>query len=160
MTAGVRQLRGNMNKDYRPNDEIYTPPHIFEALGLEFDLDVCGPVGGLDWIPAKKTFSELDDGLAQDWYGRVWMNPPYSKPKDWVAKWLANGNGVMIAPLSKSHWFMSLWNSDAVMLNNPTNFRFVRPDGSKWAISFPTAIWAIGEMNVTALEMSGLGKIR
>jgi hypothetical protein len=38
-------FRGRMNKDYKPNDEVYTPPYIFEALGLHFDLDVCGPVG-------------------------------------------------------------------------------------------------------------------
>ena len=161
MAEGIRQLRGRMHKDYRPNDDVYTPPYIFEALGLEFDLDVCGPVGGLDWIPAKKTYSIEDDGLIQDWYGRVWMNPPYSKPSPWVDKWLENGNGVMIAPYSKSHWFMKLWNSEAVILNNPVNFKFIRGiDGSNCSIAFPTAIWAIGETNITALKMSGLGRIR
>jgi hypothetical protein len=161
MAEGIRQLRGRMHKDYRPNDDVYTPPYIFEALGLEFDLDVCGPVGGLDWIPAKKTYSIEDDGLIQDWNGRVWMNPPYSKPSPWVDKWLENGNGVMIAPYSKSHWFMKLWNSEAVILNNPVNFKFIRGiDGSNCSIAFPTAIWAIGETNITALKMSGLGRIR
>jgi hypothetical protein len=160
MTAGVSHLRGLMRPDYRPNDEVYTPPHIFEALGLEFDLDVCGPIGGLDWIPAKKTFSLKDDGLAQAWYGRVWMNPPYSKPNDWVEKWISHNNGLMLAPLSKSKWFMKLWNSEAVMLNNPVNHRFIRPDGSKYSIAFATAIWAIGETNITALKMSNLGRIR
>lgn len=153
-------LRGRMNPDYRPNDEVYTPSHIFEALKLEFDLDVCGPKGGLNWIPAKKTFSVEDDGLIQDWYGRVWMNPPYSAPKLWVDKWIKHGNGVMIAPFSKSHWFMQLWESEAVVLNNPVTFRFVKPDNQKYAIAFPTAIWAIGETNITALKMSGLGRIR
>ena len=160
MTAGVSHLRGLMRPDYRPNDEVYTPPHIFDALNLEFDLDVCGPIGGLDWIPAKKTFSLKDDGLAQAWYGRVWMNPPYSKPNDWVEKWISHNNGLMLAPLSKSKCFMKLWNSEAVMLNNPVNHRFIRPDGSKYSIAFPTAIWAIGETNITALKMSNLGRIR
>jgi hypothetical protein len=153
-------LRGLMRPDYKPNDEVYTPPYIFEALGLEFDLDVCGPVGGLDWIPAKKTFSVEDDGLAQDWYGRVWMNPPYSAPKLWVAKWLAHKNGLMVAPLSKSHWFADLWDSEAVIMNMPVKHRFIKPDGSKYSIAFPIAIWAIGESNITALKMSGLGRIR
>jgi hypothetical protein len=27
--------------------EWYTPPEIFEALGLTFDLDPCAPPGGL-----------------------------------------------------------------------------------------------------------------
>lgn len=153
-------VRGKMNKDYKPNDEVYTPSELFDALGLRFDLDVCGPKGGLPWIPADKTYSLEDDGLEQPWIGRVWMNPPFSMPKPWVAKWLAHGNGVMIAPLSKSNWFMDLWNSDAVILNNPVNFKFIKPDSSKYSIAFPTALWAIGETNITALKMSGLGVIR
>jgi hypothetical protein len=28
------------------SDDYYTPPHIFERLGLTFDLDVCAPPGG------------------------------------------------------------------------------------------------------------------
>ena len=108
MAAGVPQFRGRMSANYRPNDAVYTPKYVFDALGLQFDLDVCGPEGGLPWIPAKRTFSEIEDGLVQQWYGRVWMNPPYSKPSPWVDKWLENGNGVMVAPFSKSHWFMKL----------------------------------------------------
>ena len=153
-------VRGRMNKDYKPNDDVYTPPELFEALNLQFDLDVCGPVGWLPWITAKRTFSLGDDGLVQDWVGRVWMNPPFSAPKHWVAKWLEHKNGVMIAPLSKSNWFMDLWNSEAAVINNPVRFRFVKPDGSKYSIAFPTAIWAIGESNITALKMSNLGVIR
>ena len=160
MAAGVPQFRGRMSANYRPNDAVYTPKYVFDALGLQFDLDVCGPEGGLPWIPAKRTFSEIEDGLVQQWYGRVWMNPPYSKPSPWVDKWLENGNGVMLAPFSKSHWFMKLWNSEAAILTNPVNFKFMKPDGSNYAIAFPTAFWAIGETNITALKMSGLGVIR
>jgi hypothetical protein len=32
----------------RDSDEQYTPKWIFDALGVEFDLDVCAPQGG--WI--------------------------------------------------------------------------------------------------------------
>ena len=28
----------------------------------------------------NRWFSKEDDGLRQKWHGRVWMNPPYSKP--------------------------------------------------------------------------------
>ena len=153
-------LRGRMNPNYRPNDEVFTPPEIFKALNLEFDLDVCAPEGGLSWIPAKKSYSIKDDGLSQNWYGRVWMNPPYSAPKLWVDKWINHGNGLMIAPFSKSHWFMQLWESDAAVVNNSVKFRFTKPDGSKYAIAFPTAIWAIGESNITALKLSNLGVLR
>ena len=56
----------------------YTPPHIFDGLGV-FDLDPCQPIGGVKWIPALQYYTLEDDGLTSDWYGRVWLNPPYGK---------------------------------------------------------------------------------
>ena len=66
------------------NDECYTPKWIFDTLGLTFDVDVCAPAGGIHYIPAVTHYSMIDDGLSKEWVGRVWMNPPYSKPKEWV----------------------------------------------------------------------------
>ena len=153
--------KSRMDIKYSPNDDLYTPPEIFEALNVTFDVDVCAPTGGLPWIPARRSIDISEDGLKTEWEGRVWLNPPYSNPTPWVDKWLENKNGIMIAPYSKSHWFMKLWNSEAVILNNPVNFKFIRGiDGSNCSIAFPTAIWAIGETNITALKMSGLGRIR
>ena len=40
---------------YVTSDDVYSPPHVFERLGLTFDLDVCAPKGGLPWIPAKRS---------------------------------------------------------------------------------------------------------
>ena len=56
----------------------YTPPHIFDGLGI-FDLDPASPVGGVAWIPALQYYTLEDDGLTSDWFGRVWLNPPYGK---------------------------------------------------------------------------------
>jgi len=39
--------------DTGSSDDYYTPAHIFEALGIEFDLDVASPEGGIPWIPAN-----------------------------------------------------------------------------------------------------------
>ena len=55
--------------------EWYTPKWIFDRLGIQFDLDPCQPVGGIDWIPANKYYTIEDDGLKQDWSGNVWLNP-------------------------------------------------------------------------------------
>lgn len=65
--------------------EWYTPPSIFEMLGLTFDLDPCHPESVLPWIPVRKTYNALDNGLKQDWKGLVWCNPPYGK---FTAEWL------------------------------------------------------------------------
>ena len=79
------------------SDDYYTPKWVFDALGLQFDIDVASPVGGISWIPAKRYFTQYDDGLAQDWGGsKVWMNPPYSKPALWVDQWIVFGSNVKI----------------------------------------------------------------
>ena len=58
-------------------DVWLTPPYIIEALG-EFDLDPCSPINR-PWDTAKKHYNVFDDGLAHQWEGRVWCNPPYGK---------------------------------------------------------------------------------
>jgi hypothetical protein len=68
--------------------EWYTPPPIVErvvsALG-EIDLDP-------SWHPespvqASTAYTIEDDGLAQRWTGRVYLNPPYGREIDaWIAK--------------------------------------------------------------------------
>jgi hypothetical protein len=103
----------------RESDQCFTPEHIFASLGLKFDLDVAAPVGGVDWVPAKRHYSHKDDGLKQPWRGRVWMNPPFSNPKPWVEKFLAHGNGVALLPMSKSKWFFELWSSNAKIVFPP-----------------------------------------
>lgn len=141
------------------NDELYTPKHIFDALKIEFDLDVCAPVGGVDWIPAKKSFSQIDDGLVQEWVGRVWMNPPYSKPTPWIEKWLNHKNGFALVPAAKSQWFINLWDSEAVGLPLAVKTKF-KQENKDYSIYFLSTLWAIGESNITALKNSNLGKLR
>jgi hypothetical protein len=48
------------------SDDWYTPPEIFDALRLTFDLDPCSP-GPAHWVPARQLFTLRDDGLAQPW---------------------------------------------------------------------------------------------
>ena len=75
----------------------YTPPWIFEALGLSFDLDPCAPAGGVPWIPAARHYSIADNGLNSAWAGRVWLNPPYGKEtKAWLARMDGHRNGVSL----------------------------------------------------------------
>jgi hypothetical protein len=143
------------------NDELYTPKYIFDALGVIFDLDVCAPQGGPLHTPAIEYFDLTADGLTADWYGRVWMNPPFSGPKEWVNKWLDHGNGIALLPMGgNGKWLQKLWDSEAGCLLMPPNVPFINTEGEEKKISYRISLWAIGETNITALKNSGLGKLR
>lgn len=67
-------------------DEWATPQDFFDTVHAEFGftLDVCA-------LPSSAKcadyFTPDDDGLAQDWTGVCWMNPPYGNEiVDWVRK--------------------------------------------------------------------------
>ena len=72
------------------SDEWWTPSDIIErvvqVLGV-IDLDPCSNSKTKPNVPAKEHFTKEDDGLAHDWLGRVYMNPPYGRELVlWVEK--------------------------------------------------------------------------
>jgi phage N-6-adenine-methyltransferase len=64
-------------------DEWYTPrEHIGlcrEVLG-KIDLDPTSNAFAQKSVAAKKFYTKADDGLSKNFFGRVFMNPPYSMP--------------------------------------------------------------------------------
>lgn len=82
--------------DALDNDAWYTPPWIFEGLGLAFDLDVAHPAEPLEWIPAAARYTAADDGLTQPWHGLVWCNPPFSDAGPWCRRWAEHDEGCLL----------------------------------------------------------------
>lgn len=140
------------NHEISQSDEHYTPKSLFDAMALTFDLDVAAPEFGVPWLPAKNHYSLQNDGLENDWYGRVWLNPPYSKPTPWVDKFIDHGNGVALLVVSKSKWFHKLWEAAHGICPTPRELKFERPDGHRRQIAFQTFLFAIGEENVQGLK--------
>lgn len=141
------------------SDDYYTPKWVFDALGLHFDLDVASPPHPTN-VPCDRYFTQADDGLAQEWYGRVWMNPPFSGTDPWARRWIAHGNGVALLPFSRARWMSEIWEAaDAIVHPRPgdTMFNFIK-DGKPTNIYMPVFLCALGRDNVIALE--NLGKVR
>lgn len=84
----------SIGRHEKPNkgqtDVWLTPLPIIKALG-EFDLDPCGEA----FHPTAKTIY-TERGLEQEWFGRVWLNPPYSTIEGWLDKLATHGNGVAL----------------------------------------------------------------
>jgi len=140
------------------SDDYYTPKWIFDKLDLVFDLDVASPPGGPPFVPCRQFFTQEDDGLSQSWEGRVWMNPPYSKPAPWIERWIDHADGVALLPTSNGKWYRSLWASSASFVPLPP-IKFIAGDGRKLG-TMPLPCWlvAIGADNVAALR--SFGKVR
>lgn len=135
-------------------DDYYTPAWVFERMGVEFDLDVCAPPGGIPWIPAKRYFTQEDDGLSQPWKGLVWMNPPFSEPAPWVDRFMDHGNGVCLVPASNGRWFHDLWHAaDAIAVPFPT--------AMKWhtGTSVPTRV-LLAAMGPASDALTNFGRVR
>ena len=93
------------------SDDWYTPPEIFRALGLTFDLDPCSP-GPDHWVPARQVYTKADDGLRKHWFGLVFVNPPFGGRRGhvpWLKKFLDHGNGIAIVrAYTSSDWFQDI----------------------------------------------------
>jgi hypothetical protein len=77
-------------------DEWYTPRHVFQAKGVQFDLDVASPGQAVvPWIPAAHHITR--DSLTTPWEGECWMNPPFGARNGlvpWLKKFFEHGCGV------------------------------------------------------------------
>jgi hypothetical protein len=80
------------------NDEWYTPSWVFRAIGVEFDLDPCSPGVPPSSVPAKRHMTKAENGLAAEWSGSVWLNPPFSSKRAWYERLVAHGDGIALMP--------------------------------------------------------------
>jgi hypothetical protein len=135
----------------RDSDERYTPSWVFHHLGITFDLDPCSPVEGGDAVPAHHKLTRLDDGLAHDWHGIVWVNPPFSNATAFADKFIAHGVGLFLGPVANARWAQDmLAEADLVWLC--ADFPFTHPTHSGKRSSMPLMFCAIGATCTAALK--------
>lgn len=140
-------------------NEWLTPPEIIAAVG-PFDLDPCSPVTR-PWDTATRHYTIEDDGLAQEWDGLVWCNPPFGpEAAAWLARCADHGRAVALVPArTETRWFVrEVWErADAVLfLHGRPHFH--RPDGTRGAANSgaPICLLAYGTESVIRLTRCGL----
>lgn len=146
------------------SDEWYTPPHVFEAMGVRFDLDVATPEAT---CPADSycTLGLISESLKARWGGFVWMNPPFGARNGlvpWLDKFFAHGNGVALVPdRTSAPWWQDYAPRADLILFVRKKLKFIRPDGTEGASPAQgTTLMAVGAQGVTALRnaaRAGLG---
>lgn len=154
---------GSFESDKDGKDEWLTPPEIIRALG-EFDLDPCSPINR-PWPTAKNHFTALDNGLRKEWFGRVWMNPPYGNQcRRFMRRLADHGNGIALicARTETVMFFESVWEKAKAVFFFRGRLTFYHVTGklSDNCIGAPSVLVAYGIENQIAIERSGLdGKL-
>ena len=146
-------------KTSQSKQEWLTPPWLIEALG-SFDLDPCAPVNR-PWDTAKNHFTIDNNGLLQQWQGRVWLNPPFDSLNMWLMKMSEHNNGIALLPARTEteyfHNYVFPVAESILFLNK--RIKFLHRDGTiaKSPGGFPPILVAYHDSNSLQLAESGLG---
>lgn len=86
------RAEGKAKRHYDPGatSEWYTPGAYLDAARAAMggiDLDPASCAHANKTVRAATYFDRAADGLSRHWFGRVWLNPPYSDFKGQAAAW-------------------------------------------------------------------------
>lgn len=137
--------------------EWITPPEIIKSLG-PFDLDPCAPVQR-PWPTARVHYTEK--GLEKDWFGRVWLNPPYGKE---LYKWMSrmkehmNGIALIFARVDTKCFQDDIFGSAKTMFCLRGRLRFYNIWGQQYPSNAgaPSVLLSYSEQDAYILESSML----
>lgn len=123
----------NNSKD----DEWYTPEQYIEAARLvmgSIDLDPASNEFANEVVQAETYFDEETDGLMQEWFGNIWLNPPYSTAlvKDFTEK-LTNSEFeqaiVLVNNATETAWFRKMIDNASAVVFTTGRIKFRKRDG-------------------------------
>lgn len=138
MCANIAATQTSGSQDWQ------TPAWLFNLLNQEFnfDLDACADDEN---ALCDYYFTEVEDGLKQDWFGTAWANPPYKYAKLWIEKAYkeakkGNCTAVLLigARPDTRYWWDYVRHGEVRFLKG--RLKFDRIGGASYAAPFPSAI--------------------
>lgn len=126
-------------------NEWYTPADHVERVRLflgEIDLDPASSQIAQQAIQAGQYFTKEDDSLSREWFGRVWLNPPYAQPEiqqfaEKMVEEVRAGRVVEAVMLTHNYtdtaWFHIAESAASAICFTRGRIAFVSPEGEKAA---------------------------
>ena len=137
------------------NNEWYTPAEYIEAarnaMG-SIDTDPASNDIANKVVKAEKYYTIETNGLAHDWTGNVWMNPPYSS--DLISKFVeklkeqrANYNQaiILVNNATETQWFYEIVKIASAVCFPKSRVKFYMPDGKTGAPLQGQAVLYVGD---------------
>lgn len=119
-------------------DEWHTPDcliYIANSSMATIDLDPASNYEANQAVGASNFYTKEDDGLTQDWYGNVFLNPPYSIVSKFVSKAIKEYESgrvkncfLIVNASTDTKWFLPLF--EYLIWFPSGRVKFNRPDGS------------------------------
>lgn len=138
------ELSGNVHFS-SDSPEWYTPEAIIERVVRvfgEIDLDPCADSSRS--VPAKRYYTQKENGLILPWAGRVYMNPPYGDDiQAWVEKLCSEPvtEAIALVPArTDTAWFNLFVDSPVCFIRGRLKF-----SGHDNSAPFPSAVFYIGK---------------
>lgn len=128
----------------RRSDEWTTPQYVFDGLNEEFHFTL-DAAATAENAKCPKFYTRLNDGLEQSWKNEtVFVNPPYSALKKWIAKaHLTSETGTTVVMLIPARTDTAAFH-DYIYKKPNVEIRFIRGrlrfSGSKQNAPFPSMV--------------------
>lgn len=139
-----------------------TPPWLIAKLNehVRFDLDPCAAPSPRPFTCAAHNWDQ--NGLGREWFGRVWLNPPFDRYQvdRWMQRMNAHGNGIaLVHARCETDWFQPIWEGDNAILFLRKRIKFYDMCGVEQPANSgaPPVMIAWGADNEHALRNAGLG---
>jgi hypothetical protein len=130
------------------NDSVATSPKVWRPISNSiggFDLD---PAAGCEPTPiAENRYTPEDDGLTSEWFGNVWLNPPFSEKTPWYKRLVAQYNSdnvnraVAIATVDPSASWFHNWFSTADVICYHEDRNLYLDNGDSPTFSTQIGVW-------------------
>jgi ParB family chromosome partitioning protein len=170
MLEAAEYLRGTQGTG---EQEWFTPPEYIElarAVLGEIDLDPASSEKAQEVVRAERYFTAANDGLLQEWRGRTWLNPPFSKTliPEFVSKMCAEyAAGRVTAAIMLTHnhtdtaWFHEAAKACDAICFTRGRVKFYRANGKIAAPTQGQAFFYFGAHAHTFAEKFGsIGFVR
>lgn len=147
----------NLLRSKHKSAEWYTPKWVFDELGTEFDLDPSSPHDMESMVPAKTKYTVFDDGLKKPWFGKVWLNPPYSnETKIWMDRMIEHNDGIaLVFSRTDAKWCQNAMKACSAMLFVSGRIDFIaglENQHKKSRSGAGTVMFAFGSANIGILK--------